>query len=75
MVTLQTAWPSLRQQVSSPLRKLKQTQPTKTHAVWLAHLEEEATDDEEGADSKDPDGLGGMTKEFMVYLARAVKDA
>ena len=39
-----------------PLRKLKGTQSTKTPAVWLAHLEEEAADDEEGPDSKDPDG-------------------
>ena len=29
-------------------------------AVWLAHLEEEATDDEEGTESEDPDGLDGM---------------
>ena len=27
------------------LRKLKGNQPTKTHVVWLAHLEEEAPDD------------------------------
>ena len=58
-----------------PLRNLKGTQPTKTPAVWLAHLEEEATGNEEGADSEDPDGLDGATEEFMVHLARAVKDA
>ena len=58
-----------------PLRKLKGTQFTKTPAVWLAHLEEEATDDEEDAESEDPDGLDGMTEEFMVHLARAVKEA
>ena len=58
-----------------PLRKLKGNQPTKTPAVQLVHLEEEAPDDEEGTDSKDPDGLDGMTEEFMVYLTRAVKDA
>ena len=58
-----------------PLRKLKGTQPAKTPAVWLAHLEEEASDYEEGTDSEDPDGLDGMTEEFMVCLARAVKDA
>ena len=57
------------------LRKLKGTQPTKTPAVWLAHLEEEATDDEEGIESEDPDGIDGMTEEFMENLARAVKDA
>ena len=43
--------------------------------VQLAHLEEEAADDEEGTDSEDPDGLDGMTEEFMVCLTRAVKDA
>ena len=42
--------------------------------VQLAHLEEEAPDDEEGTDSEDPDGLEGVTEEFMVCLARAVKD-
>ena len=58
-----------------PLQKLKGTQPTKTPAVWVAHLEEEGTDKEEGAESKDPKGIEGVTKEFMVHLARAVKDA
>ena len=57
------------------LRKLKGTQPTKPPMVWLAHLEEEAPDDKDGTDSKDPDGLDDMTKEVMVHLARAVKDA
>ena len=58
-----------------PLRKLKGTQPTKIPVVQLAHLEKEATYDEEGTDSKDPDGLDGMTEEFMICLARAAKDA
>ena len=58
-----------------PLRKLKGTQPTKTPVVQLAHLKEEASDNEEGTDSEDPDGLDGMTEEFMVCLTRAVKDA
>ena len=58
-----------------PLRNLKGTQPTKTPAVQLAHLEEEAADDEEGADSEDPDGLDIMILEFMVCPARTVKDA
>ena len=58
-----------------PLRKLKGTQPTKTPAVWLAHLEKEATDDEGSTENKDPDGLDGMTEEFMVCLTRAVKEA
>ena len=58
-----------------PLRKLKRNLPTKTHVVQLAHLEEEAPDDEEGTDTKDPDGLDGIMKEFMVYLTRAMNDA
>ena len=55
------------------MRRLKGTQPIKTPAVHLAHLEEKAADDEEGAESEDPDGLDGMREEFMVHLARAVK--
>ena len=58
-----------------PLRKLKGTQPTKTFVGQLAHLEEKAPGDEEGTDSKDLDGLDGMIEEFMVHLARVVKDA
>ena len=58
-----------------PLRKLKGTQPTKTPVVQLADLEEEAPDDEEGTDSEDPDGLDSVIEEFMVCLARTVKDA
>ena len=58
-----------------PLRELKGNHPTKTPAVWLAHLEEQATDDKEGTDSEDPDGLDGVTEEFMVHLARAVRNA
>ena len=52
-----------------PLQKLKGTQQAvKTPAVHLAHLEEEST-------SEDPNGIDGVTEEFMVHLARAVKDA
>ena len=58
-----------------PLQKLKGSQPTKTPAVWVAHLEEEEPDKEECADSEDPDGIEGITEEFVVCLARAVKDA
>ena len=58
-----------------PLHKLKGTQPTKTLAVRVAHLEEERSGVEAGAESKDPDGLNGMTKEFIVCLARAAKEA
>ena len=59
-----------------PLRKLKGSQPfPKKPAVWLVQLEEEDTDDGEYPESNDPDGIEGMTEEFMVWLARAVKDA
>ena len=39
-----------------PLQKLKGTQPTKTPAVKAVHLEEEGSDKEANAISKDPDG-------------------
>ena len=59
-----------------PLRKLKGSQPfTKKPAIHLAQLEEEGADDGEDPESDDPDGIEGVTKEFMVQLARAVKDA
>ena len=58
-----------------PLWKLKGTQPTKTPAVQVAHLEEESTNKEDSAESKDPNGIKGINKEFIVHLARAVKDA
>ena len=38
-------------------------------------LEEEDADDGEEPESDDPDGIKGVTEEFMVWLARAVKDA
>ena len=56
------------------LQKLKGTQPAKTPAVWVVHLEKESADKEEGAESEDPDGIKGITDEFIVCLVRAVKD-
>ena len=44
-------------------------------AVCLAHLEEESIKREEEEEIEDPDGINGVTKEFMVHLAWAVKDA
>ena len=38
-------------------------------------LEEEDTDNGEDPESDDPDGIEGVMEEFMVQLARAVKDA
>ena len=59
-----------------PLRKLKGSQPfPKKPEIWLVQLDEEDTDNGEDPESNDPDGIKGVTEEFMVQLARAVKDA
>ena len=57
-----------------PLQKVKGTQPTKTPAVRVVHLEE-GSNREGDIESEDPDGNEGMTEEFIVHLAGAVKDA
>ena len=41
----------------------------------MAHLEEEGTGRDEDKGSNDPNGIDGVTEEFMVCLERAVKDA
>ena len=57
------------------LRKLKGSQPfPKKPAIWLAQLDEEDADYGEDPESNDPDGIEGVTEEFMVWLARAGKD-
>ena len=43
--------------------------------MCLAHLEEESARKDEELESKDPSGIDGVTEEFMVHLARPVKDA
>ena len=43
--------------------------------MHLAHLEEVDTGDDEDPESDDPSRIEGVTEEFMVHLARAVKDA
>ena len=59
-----------------PLRKIKGNQPlSKKPAVCLVQLEEEEVDGCEEPESDDPDEIEGVTEEFMVQLARAVKDA
>ena len=59
-----------------PLRKLKGSQPfTKKPTVCLAQLEEEGAEDSKDLESNDPDGIDGVNEEFMVWLARVVKDA
>ena len=58
-----------------PLWKLKGTQPTKTPAMRVVHLEEEGSNEEVDAKSEDPDGLNSVPEEFIIHLARAVKVA
>ena len=58
-----------------PLQKLKGSQLATTPSAQVAHLEKESTDKEECIDSEDPDGIKGVTKEFIACLARAVKNA
>ena len=57
-----------------PLQKLKGIQLAATPSKWVAHLEEESTKKEEYIDGKDPDVIEGITEEFIVCIARAVKD-
>ena len=58
-----------------PMSKLKGSQPfPKKPTICLAQLEEEDADDGEDLESDDPNGIKGVTEEFMVQLARAVKD-
>ena len=58
------------------LRKLKGNQPfTKKPAMHLTQLEEEDANNGKDPESDDPDGINGVTEEFMGRLARAVKDA
>ena len=59
-----------------PLQRLKGNQPvSKMATVCLVHLEEESAKREEEVEIKNPDGINGVTEEFMVHLARAMKDA
>ena len=59
-----------------PLQKFKGTQPAlKTPAIHLAHLEEESAKNGKEVESEDPNCIDGVTEEFTVHLARAVKDA
>ena len=44
-------------------------------AVHLAHLEEEDASGNEDEESDDPSRIEGVMEEFMVHLARSVKDA
>ena len=56
-----------------PLQELKGSQSATTPSAGEVHQEEESTK-EEYINGKDPDGIEGVTKEFIVCPARAVKD-
>ena len=43
--------------------------------MHLVHLEEEGTRRDEDEGSDDPEGMEGVTEEFMVHLVRDVKNA
>ena len=43
--------------------------------MHLTHLEEEDAGNGEDPESDDPSGIEGVTEEFLVHLARVVKDA
>ena len=59
-----------------PLQKVKGNQPTpKAPAMYVVHLEEEGAGRDEDECSYDPNGSNGVTEEFMMHQARAVKDA
>ena len=59
-----------------PLWKLKGNQPVpKMATVHLAHLEEESTKRKEEEEIEDLGSIDGITEEFMVCLAWAMKDA
>ena len=58
------------------MRKLKGNQPlSKKPTIHLAQLEEEDADDGEDPESDDPGGIEGVMEQFMIRLARVVKDA
>ena len=38
-------------------------------------MEEEGAEDDKDPESDDPDGINGVNEEFIVWLARVVKDA
>ena len=58
-----------------PLQKLKGNQSVpKIATMCLAHLEEESTKRDKEVESKDLKSIHRVTEEFMVCLARAMKD-
>ena len=61
--------------VSSLCRSSRGIRPvSKMATMCLAHLEEESAERDEEVEIKDPDGIDGVTEEFMVHLTQAVKD-
>ena len=58
-----------------PLQKLKGSKLAITPSTQVVHLEEKSTNKDEGVDDDDPDGIEGITEEFIVHLTRAVREA
>ena len=58
-----------------PLQKLKGSQPIKTPAVWLVHMEQDSTEKEGSAKRDDPNGIQGYDRGVIVHLPRTVKEA
>ena len=59
-----------------PLQKFKGNQPvSEMAAMCLVHSEEESAERDEEVETEDPDGINGVTEEFMVHLAWTMKDA
>ena len=59
-----------------PLRKLKGNQPIpRKPTLHFMHLEEEDAGDNKDQVSDNPSRIEGVMEEFMVCLARAIKDA
>ena len=77
---METSWSSATASTSKPratsffpLQKLKGTQLDVTPSAQMVHLEEKSANEEKSISGEDPDGIEGMTEEFNIHLARAVK--
>ena len=57
------------------LQKLKGNQPVKTPAVQVAYLEQDSTDKADSVESDKPNGIEGITEDFIVCLVQTVKEA
>ena len=75
LARLQTVQASLRQWASSSIEAERHSAYQDPCCVGSTPGRGASANKEEGTESKDPNGIEGITKEFIVHLARAVKDA